>query len=158
MPPTLTLRRWGYRLAYRALQLVWFVTRPSKDGVKCLLTHRERILLVRHTYGLRAWDLPGGAIKRREAPLAAAEREMNEELGVRDLSWTGLGEVRGRVDRRHDTIHCFSAELTSPDVTLDRGELADASWFPRDELPTELGPYVRPVLVRADARLPRRAT
>ncbi|MGO9955032.1 MAG: NUDIX hydrolase [Solirubrobacteraceae bacterium] len=153
MPLTLTLRRWGYRSAYRLLQVFWFVRRPTKHGVKCLLTDHDRVLLVRHTYGLRAWDLPGGAIKRGEAPLSAAQREMDEELGVRDADWTDLGPVRGRVDRRHDTIHCFSAELAGPDLTIDRGEIAAAQWFTRTALPTELGPYVRPVIVRADARI-----
>jgi hypothetical protein len=78
---------------------------------------------------------------------------MSEELGVHELSLTTLGSVQGRVDCRHDTIHCFSAELSAPAVTLDRGELADANWFPRTALPADLGPYVRPILVRADARV-----
>ena len=42
------------------------------------------MLLVRHTYGPRAWDLPGGAIKRGEPPIDAARREMDEELGLDD--------------------------------------------------------------------------
>lgn len=153
MPGSLTVRRWGYRVAYRALQVIWFLTRPRKEGVKCLLTEQDRILLVRHTYGLRAWDLPGGAIKRRESPLTAAQREMSEELGVHEAHWTELGAVRGRVDRRHDTIHCFSAELTAPVLMIDPVEIAVARWFPRSTLPADLGPYVRPVMVCADARL-----
>ena len=75
VPVTLTLRRLGYRMAYRVLQVFWFVRRPPKEGVKCLVTCRDRVLLVRHTYGSRAWDVPGGAIKRGEPPLAAAHRD-----------------------------------------------------------------------------------
>ena len=82
MPVTLTLRRLGYRIAYRVLQVFWFVDAPPKQGVKCLLTCHDRVLLVRHTYGSRAWDVPGGAIKRGEPPLTAARREMGEELGL----------------------------------------------------------------------------
>src|SRR6516162_8210467 len=63
---TLRLRRLAYRLAYRILQVVWFVWRPRMRGVKCLVTCRDRVLLVRHTYGSRAWDVPGGAMKRGE--------------------------------------------------------------------------------------------
>jgi 8-oxo-dGTP pyrophosphatase MutT (NUDIX family) len=144
-----TLRRFGYRLAFRILQVIWFVTRPQKHGVKCLLTDHDRILLVRHTYGRRSWDLPGGAIKRHEPPLSAARREMNEELGLEGAQWTELGELNGRVDHRHDTIHCFGAELSAPTLRLDHGELAVARWFPRTELPAELGPYVNPILALA---------
>jgi 8-oxo-dGTP pyrophosphatase MutT (NUDIX family) len=148
---TLTLRRLGYRIAYRVLQLFWFTARPRKQGVKCLLTCRDRVLLVRHTYGNRAWDIPGGALKRHEAPAAAAHREMREELGLQGVDWTGIGVVRGNVHRRRDTIHCFRAEVCEPALKIDRGELAVADWFARDALPEELGPYVGSVIARAPA-------
>jgi hypothetical protein len=61
VPVTLMLRRLGYRVAYRVLQAFWFVARPSKQGVKCLVTCHDRVLLVRHTYGNRSWDVPAAA-------------------------------------------------------------------------------------------------
>ena len=76
-------RRAGIRCAYIGLRAYWFLTRPHVIGVKCVVTHGDDVLLVRHTYGHRAWDLPGGTVKRREVPLAAAQREMHEELGRR---------------------------------------------------------------------------
>jgi 8-oxo-dGTP pyrophosphatase MutT (NUDIX family) len=149
VPVTLTLRRLGYRLAYRVLQVLWFVRRPHKRGVKCLLTCRDRVLLVRHTYGNRAWDVPGGAIKRGESPLSAAHREMEEELGLGGLAWAEIGQLQGSVDHRRDTIHLFRAEMCEPALTIDRGELAVVDWFARSELPPDLGPYVGSVIARA---------
>jgi 8-oxo-dGTP pyrophosphatase MutT (NUDIX family) len=146
---TVTLRRLGYRFAYRLLQVFWFVTRPTKRGVKCVVTDRDRVLLVRHTYGRRSWDFPGGSMKRREPPLAAARREMTEELGLDGADWDPIGELHGRLDRRHDTIHCFRVELYEPDLTLDLGELATARWFGRDALPDDLGPYVDEIIAWA---------
>jgi 8-oxo-dGTP diphosphatase len=146
-----TLRRLGYRLAFRLLQAFWFITRPHKRGVKCLVTDRDLVLLVRHTYGRRSWDLPGGSIKRQESPLAAARREMNEELGLDGAPWAEFAEVKGRVDHRRDTIHCFRVELSAPALTLDRGELAAAQWFPRGKLPEDVGPYVGEIMARAPA-------
>lgn len=146
---TLTLRRLGYRIAYRLLQAFWFVTRPTKRGVKCVVTDRDRVLLVRHTYGRRSWDLPGGSMKRRESPLAAARREMTEELGLDGADWTAIGELHGRLDRRHDTIQCFRVELREPHLRLDLGELATAGWFARDALPDDLGPYVGEIIAWA---------
>jgi 8-oxo-dGTP pyrophosphatase MutT (NUDIX family) len=147
----LTLRRLGYRLAFRGLQVFWFLARPTKQGVKCVVTDGDRVLLVRHTYGRRSWDVPGGSIKRRESPLSAARREMSEELGLDGADWTEIGELRGRADHRRDTIHCFRVELSAPTLTIDAGELAAARWFPRDELPADLGPYVSEVITRAPA-------
>jgi 8-oxo-dGTP pyrophosphatase MutT (NUDIX family) len=125
----------GYRLAYRVLQVIWFITRPSQNGVKCLLCHGDEILLVRHTYGVRDWDLPGGMVKRGEHPEQTARREMHEELGVQPPQWADLGSVSTTLEHRQDTIHLFGAELVTPSVTIDRGELAAAQWFSPGELP-----------------------
>jgi 8-oxo-dGTP pyrophosphatase MutT (NUDIX family) len=148
---TLRIRRLGYRLAYRGLQVVWFVTRPHKEGVKCLVTDHDQVLLVRHTYGRRSWDVPGGSIKRRESPLTAARREMSEELGLDGAQWAEIGQVRGRLDHRRDTIHCFRVELSAPDLRLDHGELETARWFPRAQLPDDLAPYVDEIVASAPA-------
>ena len=149
MPVTLTLRRLGYRLAYRLLQAFWFIARPEKRGVKCLVTCRDRVLLVRHTYGSRAWDVPGGAIKRGESPATAAHREMVEELGLDGAAWASIGELEGSVNHRRDVIHCFHVELCEPALRIDRGELAAVDWFARGALPADLAPYAQPVIARA---------
>jgi 8-oxo-dGTP pyrophosphatase MutT (NUDIX family) len=150
----IALRRVAYRVAYRGLYLFWFVRRPRKRGVKCVLTNRGRILLVRHTYGHRDWDLPGGSLKRHELPLSAARREMREELAVGTAEWSELGDLHGSMDRRRDTVHCFRAELAEPAITIDRGELAAAKWFLRTEFPPDLGPYVLPIVSRLPASEP----
>jgi 8-oxo-dGTP pyrophosphatase MutT (NUDIX family) len=131
-----TARRVGYRVAYRLLQLVWLLARPAKSGVKCVLTDGDRVLLVRHTYGSRGWALPGGGLKRGEQPVAAARREMHEELGVDPPRWVDLGIVHATLDRRRDTIHVFGAELDGDPLTVDRGEIDTVEWFHRDQVPT----------------------
>jgi 8-oxo-dGTP diphosphatase len=147
-----SIRRLGYRSAYRVLQTFWFVRRPNKLGVKCLLTEDDQILLVRHTYGRRAWDLPGGAVKRGEPPVEAARREMNEELGLSTVQWVEFGTLIANLDHRHDTIHLFRAEMTDGEpLTMDPGELERIQWFARSQLPTDLRPYVIPILGQAPA-------
>lgn len=146
------LRRLGFRCAHAALRVYWFVLRPTVQGVKCVLTDGERVLLVRHTYGRRCWDLPGGSVKRGESPLSTARREMSEELGVTIDDWRALGELSIRFDHRDDRIHCFAAELSEPELEIDLGELAEASWFPRGELPQGVSRFVRPLLGRLQPR------
>jgi 8-oxo-dGTP pyrophosphatase MutT (NUDIX family) len=140
--------RLGYRTAYTALRGWWFVRRPEVKGVKCVLTDGDSVLLVRHTYGRREWDLPGGTVKRDEEPLNAARREMLEELGVSVQEWVALGQLSARMDHRRDNMHCFQAELGAPEITMDPCELAQVQWFPRAQLPPDLGRYVRPILGR----------
>jgi 8-oxo-dGTP pyrophosphatase MutT (NUDIX family) len=118
-------------------------------GVKCVITTGDRVLLVRHSYGRREWELPGGGIKRGEAPAEAASREMEEELGVRIEQWRSLGQMWATSYHRRDRLHCFGTELGSPELSINRGELEAAQWFSRGALPSDLGRYVRPVLERA---------
>jgi 8-oxo-dGTP pyrophosphatase MutT (NUDIX family) len=143
------VRRPAYRAAYRVLQVWWFVTRPRKSGVKCVLTDGDRVLLVRHTYGRRHWDIPGGAVKRGEPPLDAARREMHEELGIDVTDWVSIGEMPVRMNHRRDTLHCFHVDLRDPAIRIDRGELEQAHWFARGALPAERSRYVSPILDRA---------
>ena len=126
----------------------WFVRRPALDGVKCVLTDGGSVLLVRHTYGDRGWDLPGGSVKRRELPSDAARREMREELGVDIAEWVPLGRVLSTMHHRRDTMHCFRAELNGAEITMDRGELEEVRWFRRGQLPPGLGDHVRRILAR----------
>jgi 8-oxo-dGTP diphosphatase len=142
------VRRVAIRFAYAGLRTYWFLLRPRIVGVKCVLTHGDDVLLVRHTYGSRAWDLPGGTVRRREAPRDAARREMHEELGRRIDDWTSLGELFVRSNHHDDNLHLFLASVADRQIEIDLVELAEAGWFPREALPPDLGRYVRPIMAR----------
>jgi 8-oxo-dGTP pyrophosphatase MutT (NUDIX family) len=150
------LKRLGYRSAYAVLRVYWWLFRPRSSGVKCVLTHRDSVLLVRHTYGPRGWELPGGSRKRNEAAELTATREMQEELGLSVDSWRALGQLEVVVDHHRDALYCFQAEVTSPEggspeLVLDGGEIAAAEWFSKSELPHPLGRYTRAILARINA-------
>ncbi len=159
MTISVRIRRLGFQVAHRLLRLWWLIRRPAMYGVKCVLTDGDKVLLVRHSYGRSEWDLPGGGIKRRERPLDAARREMEEELGIQTDGWHSLGEAWATIYHRRDTLYCFRAEVSSPELSVDRAELADARWFPRGDLPPDLGKYVRRLLARVpDPSAPASAT
>ncbi len=140
------LRRAGYRTAYALLRLYWVLRRPDTRGVKCVLTHEDSVLLVQHTYGPRGWDLPGGSMHSAEQPLAAARREIHEELGLKLEDWRSVGAITFRADGRRDTLHCFAAQVTSREIDPDPGELAHTRWFPLNELPARLNRNVRAIV------------
>jgi 8-oxo-dGTP pyrophosphatase MutT (NUDIX family) len=144
-----------YRVAWRGLQLRHLLIPGSGRGVKCVLTHREHVLLVRHNYGRRTtWYLPGGGVHRRESPLHAAEREMREELGVADLRWRELTTWDTRLERISVTLTALHAELADPArVRPDPVEIAEARWFARADLPRPRGSEVE-LLVTLASRQP----
>jgi 8-oxo-dGTP pyrophosphatase MutT (NUDIX family) len=150
VPLAVKLRRFAIRCAYVALRIYWFLVRPQIRGVKCVLTDGTDVLLVRHTYGRRTWDLPGGTVRRRETALAAARREMQEELGRRIEDWVDMGELHVSTDHHRDNLHLFHARVADRHLDIDLTELAAAEWFPRDQLPPQLGRFVPPILARLD--------
>ncbi len=144
-----------YRVAWRGVQLRAQVWPRRGRGVKCLITHEGKVLLVRHSYGKRdTWYVPGGAARRREPMMQAAARELEEELGVRGLPLTDMASMDMRLERIAVHILCVHAEL--PDLTqirVDPVEIAEARWFAMDVLPASLGSEVRLLvaLLRGDA-------
>jgi 8-oxo-dGTP pyrophosphatase MutT (NUDIX family) len=144
------LRRWVFRAGHAVLRVYWLLFRPRQRGVKCVIWRAHEVLLVRHTYGDRKrWELPGGAVKRGEDPRQAARRETREELGAEISEWNLLGELPVRELHRRDVLFCFSAPIGARDLRLDLGEIAEARWFPRDQLPPRLGRYVRRIVMLA---------
>ncbi len=147
------LRRAVYRVGYRLLRAYWLLARPAKRGVKCLLTRGDEILLVRHSYGpRRRWELPGGGIRHGEAPVAAARREIREELGVDIVGWRPLGDVHARIDRKRDRLYCFAAELGARALDPDGVEIAEVGWFALTDLPAEAAPHIAAIIALDRAR------
>ena len=123
MAPTIRARRLAYRIAAQLLRLLRPLVPIDWGGVKCVLTDGDQVLLVRHTYGSRLWDLPGGGRHRGERPIDAARREMHEELGLEIDDWRALGRLHARTERHRQTIDVYGAELSSP--TLRAGPRRD---------------------------------
>lgn len=111
-----------------------------------MLTHGEYVLLVRHTYGPGTWELPGGGLRRGEEPVAAARREMSEELGLAIEDWTRQGETVVAFDHHRDRVQFFTAELPEPQLEVNQAELAEVRWFSRRQLPPNLGRYARAII------------
>jgi 8-oxo-dGTP pyrophosphatase MutT (NUDIX family) len=152
---SVALRRLGYRLAYRGLTLVWVLFGVRRAGVKCVITDGERLLLVRHSYGSPAWDLPGGAGRSGEPAPSVAHREMAEELGltIDAAAWRDLGQLHPRRGRHH--VQILGAEVPGPKLHPDSVELEAAAWFARDRLPLWTAPLLQAVLDNCPERTQR---
>ncbi len=142
-----------YRVAFRLAQARALALPGKGRGVKCLLTHGDEVLLVRHTYGpRRLWVLPGGSAHRGEPPASVAAREMHEELGLRDADWRELVTLDIRLEHMPVHLTCLHAELPDPTVRPDPVEIEEARWFAMDELPARLGSEVEQMLDRLYSR------
>jgi ADP-ribose pyrophosphatase YjhB (NUDIX family) len=103
-----------------------------------------RVLLIRQLYR-RNWGLPGGLLKRMEAPADAAVREVAEEVGLA-IEIVGRGTLVADLEpRRFDFIYrarpvdeAARGGGVSPladELQPVSPELVAAGWFARDRLP-----------------------
>jgi ADP-ribose pyrophosphatase YjhB (NUDIX family) len=125
----------GYKVAARIRRVYWFVFRPKTFGVKCVVQHDGRWLMIRNSYGKGHWTLPGGALHRGEAPEDAAIREVREEVGVELAHVESIGQYRNNREYKDDTVYCFVGKVSVPDHRIDMKEVIEAAWFDPSALP-----------------------
>jgi 8-oxo-dGTP pyrophosphatase MutT (NUDIX family) len=128
--PGARLHRAALWLAYRVLLVVWFLLRPHRSGVFVAVWCGGRLLAVRNSYrdGL---SLPAGGVKRREAPLHAAVRELGEEVGLvaAPEALRFACEVPSRYEFKRDRCAFYELELSAPPaLALDGREVVWAGF------------------------------
>lgn len=134
------------RLAFAAARLWWFVRRPNQVGALVVLWRGGEALLVRQSYQ-PLWTAPGGGVGPGEQPVAAAARELAEEIGIR-MEAAALRpalSVEHFYLFRHDRVHFFEAAMPEgQSVALDRREIVEARWMtPAEALALPLIPHLR---------------
>jgi 8-oxo-dGTP diphosphatase len=98
---------------------------PRRDSAFAVIVRRSRVLLVR-AWDEDKWQLPGGAMKRREKAREAARREVEEETGLRARIVARTGRYRrsdGSVAVVFAAIVAENAEPLGP-----RNEIREQRW------------------------------
>jgi 8-oxo-dGTP pyrophosphatase MutT (NUDIX family) len=100
---------------------------PLPISCGTLIVNQRRELLLCHVTGTAKWDIPKGMQDPGETPLAAAQRELFEEAGIRFDA--ALFEDLGCFDYRRDKrLHLFL--VRAPAEFDDLGHLSCTSYFP----------------------------
>jgi len=146
------LMRPGFKIVGRLRRVYWFVFRPRTSGVKCVVVHDGRWLMIRNSYGSHRWTFPGGGIDKGEAAADAAIREVSEEVGISLADVVPIGEYFTDREYKRDTVYCFTSRATSSAFETDPAEIAEARWIAPDELPDFRTPSVDRVVAMLAAQ------
>src|SRR5258707_7716367 len=101
-----------------------------KDRATVLCVRDDRILLVARERS--RWALPGGRIRRDEAPHEAALRELEEETTLVADELMYLFQFNG-FNTQHQV---FFAEVASDLTAQPRNEIARCTWVATVKIPT----------------------
>lgn len=112
-------------------------------GVSVIVTNLAGdVLLLKHSYGPREWGLPGGGLRAGEDPIAAARREVREELGIELARIEPVARLEEELSGSPHTAHVFAA-VCDQHPRPDRREVIEARFFPSHSLPEPLGAVTR---------------
>ncbi|MEM5438770.1 NUDIX hydrolase [Paraburkholderia diazotrophica] len=126
--------RMALRVGFRLARVWWRVRRPSHEGALVAIYVGPALLLVKSSYRAE-WGFPGGSIQAGETPDAAAQREMEEEIGFSSGPLLPVGSVCGTWDGRTDRVHFFELRLDCmPELRLDNREIIAAHLASPEEL------------------------
>ncbi len=89
-----------YSIIFKLKRIYWFIARPKRSGIKCVLTSNGKILMQLRTFGTDKYVFPGGAIKKGESPENALKREIKEDLGLDLSNFESLSSFTQKVHHR----------------------------------------------------------
>lgn len=126
--------RMALRFGFPLARAWWHLRRPRHEGALVAIYVGQALLLVKSSYRTE-WSFPGGSIRHGETPDAAAQREMEEEIGFSSYPLLPAGVVCGIWDGRIDRVHFFELHLDCvPELRLDNREIIAAHLASQEEL------------------------
>jgi len=114
---------------------VELIRHPGSSAVVPLLEEGKVVLIrqYRPAVGDYLWEIPAGAMRPGEDPLACARRELREECGLEGSRFDELGVIAIAAGYSDERIHLFMATGIRPgEQHLDEDELLTIHVFPFD--------------------------
>ena len=113
------------------------VVRHPGGAAVVALNERQEICLLRqyrHAAGGWLWELPAGKLDPGELALTTAQRELEEEAGLRAGTWQALAHVLTTPGFCDEVIHLFLAQtLEQVPLRHETQECIEVHWRPFSE-------------------------
>jgi ADP-ribose pyrophosphatase len=110
------------------------VVRHPGGAAAVALDENGQVCLIRqYRPAIREWilELPAGKLDPGETPLSTAQRELEEEAGLRAAIWTGLGSVISSPGVFTEVVHLYMArDLQHVPGNAEEHEIIEIMWLP----------------------------
>lgn len=114
------------------------VVRHPGGAAIVVIDAQRRICMLRqyrHVAGGWIWELPAGKLEPDEAPLATAQREIQEEGGVTAAEWKSLGSYLSSPGVFDEVVHLYLARgLTTVPIQPEPSEVFEVHWLPFEQV------------------------
>ncbi|WP_306225144.1 NUDIX domain-containing protein [Bosea beijingensis] len=133
------------RLLTWLLHLYFRFARGMTLGVRAVvLNERGEVFLIRHTY-VPGWHFPGGGVEVGETAELSLERELSEEACIAPTERPVLHGLffNRRISRRDHVAVYILRQFRVESIKQPDREIAEAGFFPLDNLPDGTTPATR---------------
>ena len=119
------------------------LTCKALGAAAVILDTAGQVLLVKHTYGMLNWELPGGAADRGESVTETALREVHEETGLRVRAERLTGVYYDPSNPLQEMVHfVFRCQPTDADAPRPSSpEVSACCFWPVDALPDPISDF-----------------
>ena len=113
------------------------IVRHPGGAAVVALDNENRVCLLRqyrHVAGGWLWELPAGKLDAGEPPLVTAQRELEEEAGLRAGDWESMGKIVSSPGVFTEIVHLFLARnLIHVTANAEMHEVIEIHWIPFTE-------------------------
>lgn len=135
------------RFGFDMITLYWAVFKVTTIGVRVLVEHEGKVLLIKHSYR-KGYYFPGGGVKRGEEFNQACIREVFEETGLVIDKMHLVSVYRNFLESKNNCVLIYRAgKVVNPEeLKADGIEITEAIWVDPTKPPKEASYYTKQAL------------